>query len=73
MNFSKLLIVFTILLVAFAGQSESRSLWKKLFKPVERAGQRIRDATIKGIAIAQQGANVLATLRGGPAIAPGQG
>ncbi|CAD7090881.1 unnamed protein product [Hermetia illucens] len=73
MNFSKLLIVFTILLVAFAGQSESRSLWKKLFKPVERAGQRIRDATIKGIAIAQQGANVLATVRGGPAIPPGQG
>ncbi|CAD7090874.1 unnamed protein product [Hermetia illucens] len=66
MNFTKLFVVFTILLVAFAGQGESRSLWKKIFKPVEKLGQRVRDAGIQGIAIAQQGANVLATVRGGP-------
>ncbi|CAD7090883.1 unnamed protein product [Hermetia illucens] len=68
MDFSKLLLIFSILLVAFAGQSESKSWWKKVFKPVERAGQRIRDASIKGLAVAQQGANVLSTIRGGPPV-----
>ncbi|XP_037920496.1 cecropin-like peptide 1 [Hermetia illucens] len=65
MQFSKLFVVFTILIVAFAGQSEA-SWWKKVFKPVEKLGQRVRDATIQGLGIAQQGANVLATVRGGP-------
>ncbi|CAD7090885.1 unnamed protein product [Hermetia illucens] len=65
MNFTKLFVVFTILIVAFAGQSEA-GWWKKVFKPVEKLGQRVRDAGIQGIAIAQQGANVLATVRGGP-------
>lgn len=32
----------------------------------EKVGQRVRDAGIQGLAIAQQGANVLATARGGP-------
>ncbi|CAD7090886.1 unnamed protein product [Hermetia illucens] len=53
MQFSKLFVVFTILIVAFAGQSEA-SWWKKVFKPVEKLGQRVRDATIQGLGIAQQ-------------------
>ncbi|CAD7090896.1 unnamed protein product [Hermetia illucens] len=65
MNFTKLFVVFTILIVAFAGQSEA-GWWKRVFKPVERLGQRVRDAGIQGLEIAQQGANVLATVRGGP-------
>ncbi|CAD7090884.1 unnamed protein product [Hermetia illucens] len=65
MNFIKILFAFTILIVAFAGQSEA-SWFKKVFKPVEKVGQRVRDAGIQGLTIAQQGANVLATARGGP-------
>ncbi|CAD7090905.1 unnamed protein product [Hermetia illucens] len=65
MNFTKLFVVFAVVLVAFTGQSEA-GWWKRVFKPVEKFGQRVRDAGVQGIAIAQQGANVLATARGGP-------
>ncbi|CAD7090894.1 unnamed protein product [Hermetia illucens] len=65
MNFTKLFVVFAVVLIAFSGQSEA-GWWKRVFKPVERLGQRVRDAGIQGLEIAQQGANVLATVRGGP-------
>ncbi|XP_054736766.1 cecropin-like [Anastrepha obliqua] len=63
MNFNGALIFLTLLMTIFAGQTEAGWL-KKIGKKIERAGQHTRDATIQGIAVAQQAANVAATLKG---------
>ncbi|TMW52738.1 hypothetical protein DOY81_002188 [Sarcophaga bullata] len=63
MNFNKIFVFLAILLVAFIGQSEAGWL-RKLGKRLERVGQHTRDATIQTIAVAQQAANVAATLKG---------
>ncbi|XP_055375075.1 cecropin-C-like [Condylostylus longicornis] len=63
MNFSKVFVFALIVLMAVLGQSQAGWL-KKTFKPVEKLGQRVRDATVQGIGIAQQAANVAATARG---------
>ncbi|KAH8240336.1 cecropin-A2 [Drosophila bipectinata] len=63
MNFN-LIFVFVALIMAISlGQSEAGWL-KKLGKKIERVGQHTRDATIQGLGIAQQAANVAATARG---------
>ena len=87
MNFNKICVFLTLLLVAIMGQSEAGWL-KKIGKKIvsferlckiyfhempfkysfllfqERVGQHTRDATIQTIAVAQQAANVAATLKG---------
>ncbi|XP_055379412.1 cecropin-like peptide 1 [Condylostylus longicornis] len=61
MNFSKIFVFALIVLMAVVGQSQA-GWWEKIFKPVEKLGQRVRDATIQTIGIAQQAANVVATV-----------
>ncbi|XP_055379268.1 sarcotoxin-1B-like [Condylostylus longicornis] len=63
MNFSKVFVFTLVVLMAVFGQSQA-GWWKKTFKPVEKLGQRVRDATIQTIGIAQAAANVAATARG---------
>ncbi|TMW52737.1 hypothetical protein DOY81_002187 [Sarcophaga bullata] len=63
MNFNKVFVFLAVLLVAFMGQSEAGWL-RKIGKKIERVGQHTRDATIQTIAVAQQAANVAATLKG---------
>ncbi|TMW52752.1 hypothetical protein DOY81_002202 [Sarcophaga bullata] len=63
MNFNKVFTLFVLILFGFAGQSEAG--WLRDFgKRIERVGQNTRDATIQTIAVAQQAANVAATLKG---------
>ncbi|XP_061388357.1 sarcotoxin-1B-like [Musca vetustissima] len=63
MNFTKLFVFVAFVLAVFVGQSEAGWL-KKIGKKIERVGQHTRDATIQTIGIAQQAANVAATLKG---------
>ncbi|XP_055853638.1 cecropin-1-like [Episyrphus balteatus] len=63
MNFAKGFLLFIVVLAVFAGQTEAGWL-KKIGKRLERTGQNLRDASIKTIAIAQQAADVAATLKG---------
>ncbi|XP_037823958.1 sarcotoxin-1C-like [Lucilia sericata] len=63
MNFNKLFVLFALIMVAVVGQSEAGWL-KKIGKKIERGGQHTRDATIRTIGVAQQAANVAATLKG---------
>ncbi|XP_039949431.1 cecropin-1-like [Bactrocera neohumeralis] len=63
MNFSGVFILLAVLMAIFAGQTEAGWL-KKLGKKIERVGQHTRDATIQTLAVAQQAANVAATVRG---------
>ncbi|KAI8119788.1 hypothetical protein FF38_02148 [Lucilia cuprina] len=63
MNFNKLFVLFALIMVAVVGQSEAGWL-KKIGKKIERVGQHTRDATIQTIGVAQQAANVAATLKG---------
>ncbi|XP_065371402.1 sarcotoxin-1A [Calliphora vicina] len=63
MNFHKVFIFVALILAVFAGQSQAGWL-KKIGKKIERVGQHTRDATIQGLAVAQQAANVAATARG---------
>ncbi|KAI8119592.1 hypothetical protein FF38_02146 [Lucilia cuprina] len=63
MNFNKFFVLFALIMVAFVGQSEAGWL-KKIGKKIERVGQHTRDATIQTIGVAQQAANVAATLKG---------
>ncbi|XP_017472752.1 PREDICTED: sarcotoxin-1C-like [Rhagoletis zephyria] len=63
MNFNKVFIFFAVLIAIFAGQTEAGWL-KKIGKKIERVGQHTRDATIQGLGVAQQAANVAATARG---------
>ncbi|XP_065371297.1 sarcotoxin-1D-like [Calliphora vicina] len=63
MNFNKIFVFFALILVAVVGQSEAKWL-KKFGKRIERVGQNTRDATIKTIAVAQQAADVAASLKG---------
>lgn len=72
MNFSKVFIIFAIALVILCAGNAEAGLFKKLRKEakrfgkkVERVGQHTRDATIQGLAIAQQAANVGATVKSG--------
>ncbi|XP_073820205.1 sarcotoxin-1B-like [Musca autumnalis] len=63
MNFNKLFVFVAIVLTVFVGCSEAGWL-KKIGKKIERVGQHTRDATIQVIGVAQQAANVAATLKG---------
>ncbi|XP_053947428.1 sarcotoxin-1C [Anastrepha ludens] len=63
MNFNKAFIFLAVVIAIFAGQTEAGWL-KKIGKKIERVGQHTRDATIQGLGIAQQAANVAATARG---------
>ncbi|KAH8268535.1 hypothetical protein KR026_008445 [Drosophila bipectinata] len=63
MNFFKIFVFVALILAVCLGQSEAGWL-KKLGKKIERVGQHTRDATIQGLGIAQQAANVAATARG---------
>ncbi|XP_022211118.1 sarcotoxin-1C [Drosophila obscura] len=63
MNFYTILVIFSLILAISVGQSEGGWL-KKIGKKIERVGQHTRDATIQGLGIAQQAANVAATARG---------
>ncbi|XP_023305710.2 sarcotoxin-1C-like [Lucilia cuprina] len=63
MNFNKFFVLFALIMVAVVGQSEAGWL-KKIGKKIERVGQHTRDATIQTIGVAQQAANVAATLKG---------
>ncbi|KAI8119607.1 Sarcotoxin-1A [Lucilia cuprina] len=52
-----------LIFAIFAGQSEAG--WLRDFgKRIERVGQHTRDAAIQAIGVAQQAANVAATVRG---------
>ncbi|KAM7363940.1 sarcotoxin-1B-like [Cochliomyia hominivorax] len=63
MNFYNVFIYVALILAVFAGQSQAG--WLRDFgKRIERVGQNTRDATIQTIAVAQQAANVAATLKG---------
>ncbi|XP_004534333.1 cecropin-2 [Ceratitis capitata] len=63
MNFNKLFVLLAVIFAIFAGQTEGGWL-KKIGKKIERVGQHTRDATIQTIGVAQQAANVAATLKG---------
>ncbi|XP_013106064.1 sarcotoxin-1D-like [Stomoxys calcitrans] len=63
MKLINIVIFVALLLAVFAGQGEAGWL-KKFGKKIERVGKHTRDASIKAIAIAQQAANVVATLKG---------
>nr|AAB82514.1 cecropin C [Drosophila melanogaster] len=63
MNFYKIFVFVALILAISIGHSEAGG-WKKLGKRIERIGQHTRDATIQGLGIAQQAANVAATARG---------
>ncbi|XP_055853637.1 sarcotoxin-1B-like [Episyrphus balteatus] len=63
MNFSKVFIFVAFVLAVFAGQTEGGWL-KKIGKRLERTVQNVRDATIQTIGVAQQAANVAATIKG---------
>ncbi|XP_067633095.1 cecropin-1-like [Eurosta solidaginis] len=63
MNFNKFFIFLAVVFAVFAGQTEAGWL-KKIGKKIERIGQHTRDATIQGLSVAQQAANVAATARG---------
>ncbi|XP_073816874.1 cecropin-A2 [Musca autumnalis] len=63
MKFNTVLIFAAVILAAVIGQGEAGWL-KKVGKKIERVGQHTRDATIQGLGIAQQAANVAATVKG---------
>ncbi|XP_017131034.1 cecropin-2-like [Drosophila elegans] len=63
MNFYKIFVFVAFILAISFGQSEAGWL-QKVGKKIERVGQRTREATIKGLGVAQQAANVAATARG---------
>ncbi|XP_037823962.1 sarcotoxin-1C-like [Lucilia sericata] len=63
MNFNKILLFFALILCAFVTQSQGGWL-KKIGKKIEHVGQHTRDATTQTIGVAQQAANVAATLKG---------
>ncbi|XP_011211534.2 sarcotoxin-1C [Bactrocera dorsalis] len=63
MNFRAIFIVFAVLVAIFVGQTEAGWL-KKVGKKIERVGQHTRDATIETLDVAQQAANVAATVKG---------
>ncbi|XP_067619737.1 cecropin-1-like [Eurosta solidaginis] len=63
MNFNQVFILLAVVLAIFAGQTQAGWL-KKIGKKIERVGQHTRDATIQGLGIAQQAANVADTARG---------
>ncbi|CAD7090888.1 unnamed protein product [Hermetia illucens] len=64
MTIAKLFLTFAAFTVLFTNQSEADQS-KEAFKPMERPYQRVRNAKIQGITIAQNGPNVLAITRGG--------
>ncbi|XP_005179713.1 cecropin-A2-like [Musca domestica] len=63
MKFNTIFIFVALIVAAFVGQSEAGWL-KKVGKKIERVGQHTRDATIQGLGVAQQAANVVATVKG---------
>ncbi|BFF93119.1 cecropin-A2 [Drosophila madeirensis] len=63
MNFYTIFFFVAIILAIGVGQSDAGWL-KKIGKKIERVGQHTRDATIQGLGIAQQAANVAATAKG---------
>ncbi|XP_073820206.1 sarcotoxin-1A-like [Musca autumnalis] len=63
MQFFNLFIFIALVLAVFAGQGEAGWL-KKVGKKIERVGQNTRDASIQALGVAQQAANVVATVKG---------
>nr|BAA28742.1 cecropin A2 [Drosophila melanogaster] len=63
MNLYNIFVFVALILAITIGQSEAGWL-KKIGKKIERVGQHTRDATIQGLGIPQQAANVAATARG---------
>ncbi|XP_037937203.1 sarcotoxin-1C-like [Teleopsis dalmanni] len=63
MNFYKIFLFVALVVFAFSMGAEAGWL-KKIGKKIERVGQHTRDATIQTIGVAQQAANVAATLKG---------
>ncbi|XP_061388424.1 cecropin-A2-like [Musca vetustissima] len=63
MKFNAVPIFVALILADFVGQGEAGWL-KKIGKKIERIGQHTRDATIQGLGVAQQAANVVATAKG---------
>ncbi|XP_061388417.1 sarcotoxin-1C-like [Musca vetustissima] len=63
MQFHKIFLFCALMLAVFVGQGEAGWL-KKVGKKIERVGQHTRDATIQAIGVAQQAANVAATVQG---------
>ncbi|XP_067633053.1 cecropin-A2-like [Eurosta solidaginis] len=63
MSFNQVSVFLVLSFAIFAGQTEAGWL-KKIGKKIERIGQHTRDATIQGLGIAQQAAQVAATARG---------
>ncbi|XP_037937182.1 sarcotoxin-1C-like [Teleopsis dalmanni] len=63
MNFQKIFLFVAFVVFAFSMGAEAGWL-KKIGKKIERVGQHTRDATIQTIGVAQQAANVAATLKG---------
>uniref|UniRef100_A0A240SWC7 Cecropin n=1 Tax=Glossina brevipalpis TaxID=37001 RepID=A0A240SWC7_9MUSC len=63
MNFYKIFVFIALIFALFTSQTEAGWL-KKIGKKIERVGQNTRDATVKGLEVAQQAANVAATARG---------
>ncbi|XP_065371299.1 sarcotoxin-1D [Calliphora vicina] len=63
MNFNKVFVFLALILATILDQSQGG--WLKDFgKRIERVGQHTRDASIQAIGVAQQAANVAATLKG---------
>ncbi|XP_005179712.2 sarcotoxin-1C [Musca domestica] len=59
----KIFVFIALVLTVFVAQGEAGWL-KKVGKKIERVGQHTRDATIQAIGVAQQAANVAATVKG---------
>ncbi|XP_058982946.1 sarcotoxin-1C [Musca domestica] len=59
----KIFVFIALVLTVFVAQREAGWL-KKVGKKIERVGQHTRDATIQAIGVAQQAANVAATVKG---------
>ncbi|XP_013106067.2 sarcotoxin-1C [Stomoxys calcitrans] len=63
MQFYKVLVVVALIMAVLMGQGQAGWL-KKVGKKIERVGQHTRDATIQALGVAQQAANVAATVQG---------
>uniref|UniRef100_A0A1I8P1X9 Uncharacterized protein n=1 Tax=Stomoxys calcitrans TaxID=35570 RepID=A0A1I8P1X9_STOCA len=63
MQFKKVLVVVALIMAVLMGQGQAGWL-KKVGKKIERVGQHTRDATIQALGVAQQAANVAATVQG---------
>uniref|UniRef100_A0A1B0B1K7 Uncharacterized protein n=1 Tax=Glossina palpalis gambiensis TaxID=67801 RepID=A0A1B0B1K7_9MUSC len=63
MNFYKIFVFIALIIVLSLSQSEAE-LFTKICKIIKCVGQNTRDATVKGLEVGQQAANVVATVKG---------